>query len=675
MRWKTKMDDGTGKTFKAANLEPCSAEVSRHPELSPIQNTADQQAVSSTLTTPAQSLSAGVPGNTVDSEVSQSLLAPGVQVRVHSLRAQPELNGQSGTVVAWDGQYNGWKVRMDNGSGKIFKPSNLEHQHRLGSNQGEPNSARSHHSSVISSEVVNSGFCSKDEHNNSVSHGTPSLNKIMSGCRVRVHGIQTLPQLNGQLGRVFEWDIGFGRWKVMLDSGSNKLLKEVNLEVVDSSHTGVPSQDWMNPLDMPRSSTSMPLTSVFPGARVCIVGLQDRPELNGQYGRAIEFVSELARWKVLLDNRAGKMIRTVNLQVCPRFAGMSPAPTSSHEEEASRTAKALEALSSALGATAGTESAQEGLEGHLHSALTIPSLPGSMPPLPGSMPSLPGSMSSLPGSMPSLPGSRLQGVIGSMQGNMGMNDHLPDIGKICELWKSCLADRQEPLLNSSPGEPPVASVAAPQANVQMHEGMPSNLSPGTLVQVIGLQVRQELNGQFGFVVGWDAAEKRWMVRMKDGSQKTFKPANVQTCTPAANLQPGTNRHELPEAWNISRSSCTPTAPISSGSYVRVSGLGESTHLNGHCGTVVDWDHGSQRWKVRMDDVSGKLFQQAHIHVVSMQHQHPDHNVHTAGSRTMSAPANLSARGHGHRDKPHFEHVGSRVGVEGLQMRPELNGQA
>merc|ERR1711920_981044 len=57
-------------------------------------------------------------------EFSNVALSPGSRVEVCGLKL-PELNGQQGQVVHWDEQIERWKVRMDDGTGKMFKRDNL----------------------------------------------------------------------------------------------------------------------------------------------------------------------------------------------------------------------------------------------------------------------------------------------------------------------------------------------------------------------------------------------------------------------------------------------------------------------------------------------------------------------------------------------------------------------
>ena len=56
---------------------------------------------------------------------SESFVA-GQKVCVVDLRTRPELNGLVGSIQQWDEENGRWKVRMADGSGKMFKSANLK---------------------------------------------------------------------------------------------------------------------------------------------------------------------------------------------------------------------------------------------------------------------------------------------------------------------------------------------------------------------------------------------------------------------------------------------------------------------------------------------------------------------------------------------------------------------
>jgi len=58
---------------------------------------------------------------------------------------------------------------------------------------------------------------------------------LLPGLRIRVVGLATRPELNGQLGTLEVYDEGRRRWKVAMDDGSVKLFRMANLEPVGSA--------------------------------------------------------------------------------------------------------------------------------------------------------------------------------------------------------------------------------------------------------------------------------------------------------------------------------------------------------------------------------------------------------------------------------------------------------
>eukprot|EP00928_Gymnodinium_smaydae_P073053 TRINITY_DN56316_c0_g1_i1.p1 TRINITY_DN56316_c0_g1~~TRINITY_DN56316_c0_g1_i1.p1 ORF type:complete len:205 (+),score=39.24 TRINITY_DN56316_c0_g1_i1:49-663(+) len=54
------------------------------------------------------------------------------------------------------------------------------------------------------------------------------------GSKVRVHGLQHKPTLNGQQGTCIAWDCDLSAWEVQLDGGTLAAVKEANLELLSS---------------------------------------------------------------------------------------------------------------------------------------------------------------------------------------------------------------------------------------------------------------------------------------------------------------------------------------------------------------------------------------------------------------------------------------------------------
>jgi hypothetical protein len=115
------------------------------------------------------------------------LLQEGCRVRIHGLQTSPEMNGRTGVICsAFDEPGGRWTVQVDADSAnppiKIsVRPRNLE-------------AARSHDFSTV---------------------------LLREGCRVRIHGLQTSPEMNGRTGVICSaFDEPGGRWTVQVDADS-----------------------------------------------------------------------------------------------------------------------------------------------------------------------------------------------------------------------------------------------------------------------------------------------------------------------------------------------------------------------------------------------------------------------------------------------------------------------
>merc|ERR1719399_1120828 len=64
------------------------------------------------------------------------------------------------------------------------------------------------------------------------------------------------------------------------------------------------------------AATSVGDGGLRPGMRVCIQGLQARPELNGLQGELSEYVTAEERWRVVMDDGSGKCLKAANLSLC-----------------------------------------------------------------------------------------------------------------------------------------------------------------------------------------------------------------------------------------------------------------------------------------------------------------------------------------------------------------------
>ena len=93
-------------------------------------------------------------------------------------------------------------------------------------------------------------------------------------------------------------------------------------------------------------------------------------------------------------------------------------------------------------------------------------------------------------------------------------------------------------------------------------------------------MRPDMNGAVGTIFGWDPNSSLWKVRMTDGAGKMLQSSNMELVNAAAETNPGDD------------------TAYSFGQSVRVVGLKARADLNGLEGTIVEWDKGQNRWKVK-----------------------------------------------------------------------------
>jgi hypothetical protein len=159
-----------------------------------------------------------------------SWLVPSSQVRLHGLKAVSGLNGAVGTVAEWDPGWCTWKIILDDGRTRFVKAENLDPV-PSGEKEPPPQDAGVAHSSKEKDPVGTAGELRASSQTVHVSSPPPSTH-VKPSALVRMHGLKFLPALNGQVGRVVEWDESWGAWKIVLDCGNVKIVKAENLEPV-----------------------------------------------------------------------------------------------------------------------------------------------------------------------------------------------------------------------------------------------------------------------------------------------------------------------------------------------------------------------------------------------------------------------------------------------------------
>lgn len=291
-RWKVHMDDGSGKMLRTCHLEMVSGSKGASktpPDQPPTRSPKPDEAV-------------------------KPRIAPNILVRIKGIKVRPELNGLQGVVTAWDPREESWAVRLH---GAEASAQNLF---------GVVKNFREEDLEVPAGEAEPQPF---------VKAGLP-LNSV-----VRILKLQKRPELNGQLGTVVGWDTVEDRCQVRLGDGSGLLLKACNMEPVPKDawrrkthparvKTSSSQQQWqMNGLCGTNVEETIrePCYQLQPGSRIQVVDLKRQKERNGSKGSALEWVEQIERWKVVLDDGSSVLLRTNHLLPIGRGWDSSTAQT------------------------------------------------------------------------------------------------------------------------------------------------------------------------------------------------------------------------------------------------------------------------------------------------------------------------------------------------------------
>jgi len=119
-------------------------------------------------------------------------------VRLRGLSATPDLNGTEGRIVGFSVEDQRWQVILSNGSGKLLKSEHIECL-----------------ADLLATRKTKTCYC--------------------PGMIVRIVGLTSRPDLNGQEGKLLELDDEDGRWRVVMRDGSGLSLRPTSLELVARS--------------------------------------------------------------------------------------------------------------------------------------------------------------------------------------------------------------------------------------------------------------------------------------------------------------------------------------------------------------------------------------------------------------------------------------------------------
>jgi len=198
------------------------------------------------------------------------VFTPGTRVEILNLLAKPELNGHAGVILRFDQAVDRYEVLLADGQPRRIKSGNLRLS-ELAEEKEQP------------------------------------LPTWEPGMLVRVQlGIEAWD------GTLVAHDTDGTHWRVLPASGgAGRLVRTEDLRPIlglglEGGGGGTPQAASA---DSPTSERGL-----VPGARVRIVGLRSRSDLNRQEGTLVEFVKPQGRWRVRMDDDTGKSIQAAHLE-------------------------------------------------------------------------------------------------------------------------------------------------------------------------------------------------------------------------------------------------------------------------------------------------------------------------------------------------------------------------
>lgn len=172
-------------------------------------------------------------------------LEPGTGVEVHGLKARPDLNGRSATVVAYVAERERYQVRVDEGSEEVYlRPSNVSRRPSPASEASaerpaaEPTPAPAAHvapagptASHVKEATAQPPAAAPAPHPpTEAPTQTSALEYLEPGSGVEVNGLKARPDLNTKLGRVVIYVPDRERYHVVILGTNEEIyLRPANL--------------------------------------------------------------------------------------------------------------------------------------------------------------------------------------------------------------------------------------------------------------------------------------------------------------------------------------------------------------------------------------------------------------------------------------------------------------
>lgn len=246
-------------------------------------------------------------------------------MKIQGVNGQPELNGQEGSIVKYDTENDRWVIKMkETGKGKGIKAENLV---LLTHADGTPAAAAADGAAAGGDEKKDDAGAAKPADSAAAAGGDAAA--FVKGDKVKVVGVTSTPELNGEEGTIVKFDDEKNRWIIKLDStGKGKGIKTENLEKVATAGEGAKIVDGVSTGEegsaakKKEAGNQQGNPDLKPGARIKIFGIRSTPELNDQTGTIVKFDEKIDRWIVKIDSTGkGKGVKAENLEVIPAEGG------------------------------------------------------------------------------------------------------------------------------------------------------------------------------------------------------------------------------------------------------------------------------------------------------------------------------------------------------------------
>jgi len=491
------------------------------------------------------------------------------------------------------------QVRLVDGSGLLLKACNIELVSGNGFHMPDGGASKT------SPDRPPTGSPKPDEAVKPPPTGSPKPDeavkpRIAPNILVRIKGIKVRPELNGLQGVVTAWDPREESWAVRLHGaeasaqnlfGVVKNFREEDLEVPAGEAE-----------PQPFVKAGLPLNSV-----VRILKLQKRPELNGQLGTVVGWDTVEDRCQVRLVDGSGLLLKACNIELVsgkgfhmPDEGATEPSTGSPKPDEAVKP----------LRPPPGLPKPDEAVK-----------LPPTGSPKPDEAVKLPPTGSPKPDEAV----KPLRPPTGSPKPDEAVKPPPTGSPKPDEAVKPPPTGSPKPDENrfgvkNSREEHFEAPAGEAEPQPLLKAGLPLN----SVVRLLGLQKRPELNGQLGTVVGWDTVEDRCQVRLGDGSGLLLKACNMEPVpkdawrrkTHPARVKTSSSQQQWQMnglcGTNVEETIREPCYQLQPGSRIQVVDLKRQKERNGSKGSALEWVEQIERWKVVLDDGSSVLLRTNHL---------------------------------------------------------------